>query len=284
MKKIFDSPIDMDEFNKAIEWHEKTSGELSSKTRDLEADYIASLSNESEETLVKRFIRALKEEVETFSADYDKQIKEAKKKNREEIKNSLREFQKDAKDKLDACIKWLNGDKNVDISFIRDIKFKREYVGKSKEEIKSILSDRDTKTEIKIFGRVGGKDFAAAVNNYVPVRERAQAIRDMDDLEKAKARSVREKIREFGRWALKYFGYASITLTIANAISIFALGTPAGRALELSGFYLAAGLTIKPLLDKLDSKSIAKRYNQAKEDLDEVGIYDEVADVAKMRM
>ena len=195
MKKMFESPIDMEEFEKAQEWHKKVDDEAKRSVIDLETEYIASLSSESEESIVKRFVHNFREDMEQLNADYLERIRNAKEKQRGQLLDEYRGFQKYFAEHAEACLSWLRGNKKVDISFISDIKAKRNYAGKSKKEIRTLLSDREARKEIDEYGKLGEKAFVAAVNNYAPVRERASVVREMTELEKKTKRSLIARIR-----------------------------------------------------------------------------------------
>jgi len=271
-KEIFGGQFSLDEFKEAIDEHLERNEQIESAKLEIYADHVELLEGKSEKEIVQEYLDNLKLRNVRVRQKYERDLKglfktkEDKRKINENYQAMLTEIHGELVD----CINWLKGDKNVDISFIDDIRHKRELSGKSKEEIIARL-----KQEQESFEKANGsykdpKEAAvlAAVATYEPMRERVVAIREMAEIEHERAKDIKAKLKKFYIWVASFAGATGIYSLIAN----LAFGQDLLKSVTVMAGIQAGFLVGKRIIKKSDERKIEKAYYQANEDFEREGV------------
>ena len=280
-KDIFEGKIDLDEF-KALENEVlERNTQIHDAKLEIMADHVELLAEKDEKEIVREYLEEIKKRREEIDREYEKNTKglmspEKKRKLNENHQAMLT----NVLNELTSCVHFLEGNQDVDLSFIQDIRLKRELTGKSREEIIDGLKqieieqgDATVEEESKIEATV----------RYEPIRERVMAVREMAELEYEKKKSTKQKISTFLKWLASIGAATSVYSVIAH----FAFGQHALKSVAVMAFFEAVMLAGKGIRHKIEEKKTKEAYEEAMKDFEEVGMkvsYDTYDDVESVKM
>ncbi len=244
----------------------------------LEVKRITDLISKSDEVIVKEYIDNLQKKYNNLKKYYQILTEKEKK-----IEDTIyHDNLKTLDNELDACIKWQNGDKDIDISFIPAIEHKKMFLGKNKDEIalelEKIREARDPSYDHE--QSPVDEAFDTAVRRYEPVRERVDAIRKMTNLEKLQKASIKVKLNRY-LLNLRIVATFSIIPTvfigpILRVYNILGINSTIAVLGLVEAVLVALGAVGIPIYNKVKYQKAKQDYEIAKKDLEEAGLYEDI--------